>query len=166
MAMAFDAVTARNAAPIAARLEEIPMSVGGLKFVGEWIGRRFVIRKLLPVQGEVESVTKDFEAGTITIPRSILVSAVDCVRELRSFGASVTRRSQSGAFDVVAGFDHETHFVAVAHHIALCGHRGPWPDASYPPSTAVSCSVCEKVSESKPSYRARFHPLAPGNQSR
>lgn len=166
MAIAFDAFTMRNAAPIAVRMEEIPMHVGGLQFVGEWIGRRFVIRKLLPVQGEVESVTKDFEAGTVTIPRSILVSAVDCVRELRSFGASVNRRSQNGSFDVAAGFDHETHFVAVGHHIALCGHRGPWPDTSYPITTAVSCSACAKISKSKPSYRARFHPLAPGNQSR
>lgn len=166
MAIPFDAVTVRNAAPIAARLEEIPLHVGGLQFVGEWVGRRFLIKRLLPAQGEVHSVTKDYAAGTITIPRSILISATDSVRELRSFGASVNRRSQNGAFDVAAGFDHETHFVAVGHHIALCGHRGPWPDTSYPMTSPVSCNVCAEISKSKPNYRARFHPLAPGNQSK
>ncbi|MDE2417752.1 MAG: hypothetical protein KGN32_08095 [Burkholderiales bacterium] len=166
MAIAFDAFTVRNAAPITTRLEEIPMHVGGLQFVGDWIGRRFVIKKLLPALGEVHSVTKDYAAGTITIPRSILISATDSVRELRSFGASVTRRKQSGSFDVVAGFDSETHFVPVGHHIALCGHRGPWPDASYPMTSPVSCNVCAKISQSKPKYRARFHPLSPGNQSK
>lgn len=164
MPIPFDAVTAKKAAVIAARLGEIPASVGGLQFVGEWIGRRFVIRNLLPAMGEVNSVTKDFAAGTITIPRTLLLSEVDCVRELRSFGASVTRRSQNGSFDVAAGFDNETHFVAVGNHIALCGHRGPWPDTSNPPTMTVSCNACENISKSKPNYRARFHPLAPGNQ--
>lgn len=160
----FDAVTAKNAAQIAAIVHEMPPEVVGLRFVGGWRRRRFVIADAEPVWDEVASVTKDFENATITLPRSILLSSSDCIRELRSFGAAITRRSQTGSFDVAEGNDHETHVVAQAHHVALCGHRGPWPDDWHPRTALVSCSKCVELAKSKPAHRARLHPLATGHE--
>lgn len=160
----FDAVTAKNAAQIAAIVHKMPPEVVGLRFVGGWRRRRFVIADVLPVRDELTSVTKDFDHATITLPRALLLSSPDCIRELRSFGAAMTRRSQTGSFDVAKGHDHETHFVAQAHHVALCGHRGPWPDDWHPSTAPVSCPKCAELSKSKPAHRARLHPLATSHE--
>lgn len=155
----FDAVTAKNAAQIAAIVNKMPPEVVGLRFVGGWRRRRFVIANAEPVRDEVARVTKDFDHATITLPRSLLLSSSECMRELRSFGASVTRRSQTGSFDVAKGHDNETHLVAAGHHVALCGHRGPWPEASDPITAPPTCAQCETISRTKPQHRARLHPL-------
>ena len=164
MPKAFDAVTSKNAAQMAAIVHQMPPDVVGLRFVGGWRRRRFVNADAEPVRDEVASVTKDFDHATITLPRSMMLSSSDCIRELRSFGAAMTRRSQTGFFDVAEGNDHETHFVAQAHHVALCGHRGPWPDDTYPNTAPVSCPKCAELSKSKPAHRARLHPLATGHE--
>jgi len=154
----FDAMTPKWAARIDAIFKEMPPQIGGLIFHGGWVGRRFVIRDITPVNGPVASVSKDFAVGTLTLSKEILSVPERVVREMRSFGASITRRTQTGQFDVVSGFDGETHLVAVGHHVALCGLRGPWPDDVHPTSTPVTCTECAKASETKPSHRARLHP--------
>lgn len=166
MAKPFDAVTVKNALQIGAVVKQLPADVVGLCFVGGWSGRRFVIVNALPVRGDVASVAKDYAAGTVTLSRSFLLSLQDCVRELRSFGAGMTRRSQNGAFDVAVGFDNDTHYVAAAHHVALCGHRGPWSDTSQPHATPVTCHKCAELSKSKPPHRARHHPMNAANRNK
>lgn len=163
MPKAFDAMTAKGATKIAALLQELPPRIGGFVFHGAWMGRRFVIRDITPADAPVASVSKDFATGTLTLSREVLSVADDTVREMRSFGASMTRRTQTGDFEVATGFDGETHLVAVGHHIALCGHRGPWPTGSHPVTDAVTCPKCEAISQTKPIHRARLHPLTSGH---
>lgn len=163
MPKAFDAMTAKGATKIAALLQELPPRIGGFVFHGAWMGRRFVIRDITPADAPVASVSKDYATGTLTLSREILGVADDTVREMRSFGASMTRRTQTGDFDVATGFDSETHLVAAGHHIALCGHRGPWPEASDPITAQVTCAQCEVISRTKPNHRARLHPLTSGH---
>lgn len=159
----FDAMTAKGAKKIAALLQELPSRIGGFVFHGAWVGRRFVIGDITPADAPVASVSKDFATGTLTLSREILSTPDDTVREMRSFGGSMLRRAQTGDFDVAMGFDSETHLVAVGHHIALCGHRGPWPEASDPITAQVTCAQCEVISRTKPTHRARLHPLTSGH---
>jgi hypothetical protein len=164
MAKPFDAITTKDAAKILAKVEQVPPEVGGLTFHGKWRGRRLRIDTIQPVYGYTASISKDFVVGTLTLSREILSVAEDVVREMRSFGGSIARRAQTGDFDVVTGFDNETHIVAAGHHIALCGHRGPWPDDTQPALTPATCTACEKASKTHPLHRARLHPLGTGKQ--
>lgn len=165
MPKAFDAMTPKWAARIAAIFNEMPHQTGGFIFHGGWVGRRFVIRDITPVNGPVATVSKDFVTGTLTLSKEIILVPEQVVREMRSFGGSVLRRAQTGDFDVVKGCDSESHLVAVGHHVALCGHRGPWSDGQNLLDAPVTCPQCEAISRTKPKHRARLHPLTTAQKS-
>lgn len=140
-----------------------------VEFAGVWSGRKFVIGPVSSrtfEHGSIAVDVKDLENGTIALAvKATMTDPHAIVSTLRGFGAVVTRKSQMPVrFDVVEGFDRALHIVAGHHHVALCGHKGPWPDSVHE-GVSATCAACSEVAKTKPAYRARFHPLAVGNRA-
>jgi hypothetical protein len=118
---------------------------------GEWQARRFVVGKIGAGENVVTAAVPDAKGLTLTLP--IVDDWSFYVRECASFGASIASLYRKRkVFEIVSG-----HIVAEFHHVALCGFRGPWIDGE---NAAQTCPTCAKIAETRPNFRARYHPLA------
>ena len=134
-------------------------SVSGIEFVGAWQARRFVIENLIAIYANVNEVTFDTEAMTLTLP--IGADANTIVSECRRFGGRVERiqRDRNNRFELVATIENDTlHLIHAFHHISLCGSRGPWQSSISRTIGGQECVRCRMVASTKPAHRARWHP--------
>lgn len=165
---AFSAMSVPAATRLAAglvRASELGVT-GGLQLIGSWRNRRFVVSAMQPVYGHLTAAPlEDLESLSLTLPLGADASTI--ARETRRFGARVERlvRDQCNHFEVVPSLgDTESHVVHAYHHVALCGHRGPWPEASEAGGTdRERCQLCHDISATAPNHRARYHPAMSAN---
>lgn len=159
---AFASMVPANARAITATSQKA--GVNAFTFHGVWQGRRFLLQTItVPKLIPTISVTKDLDNGTLTLTKECLSDPSSILSAMRSFGAAVARhRQRNGSFEIAEGFDRELHHVPAFHHVALCGHKGPWPDNVHE-GIPVTCPSCAKIAATKPQYRARYHPMAAGN---
>ncbi len=163
MAKPFTTMTVAGATLVSARLQQFRAhGVPALCMVGAWRNRRYVIDQIRPAKAHVGDAVLDDEAGSLTIPIDADPSLV--LRESRRFGARMEHRSRKDhrGFEVdVSTGDGRAHTLHRHHHVALCGHTGPWPDT---PAVALDgvtgCLRCQIASVTKPAFRARYHPTA------
>lgn len=163
---AFSAVTPASAAVLHRALAAASAAGdAGVIFQGAWVRRRLVI-----VGGRAAHALPPHACNplalTITIPTTSTPD--DLMRQLRSFGGAVERvwrDSARGRFDlVVSDSDAARHLVHQFHHVALCGHRPQrWltdDEVSGFAGELQTCPKCTITAATKPTYRARWHPLA------
>lgn len=155
MATPFSALKKTSAARFTRTLSTNTAGVESLRFLGQWVDRRFVIANLEPADLVTEPI-HDLEALSLTLP--IVTDPAYYVRECSRFGAVIAamfRKRKS--FENVVGADGYGHVVHAFHHVALCGHRGPWGETKS--EFAGACTDCQRVAATRPNFRARMHPL-------
>lgn len=155
MPIPFSAVKKAGAERFTRTLRSNTAGVESLRFRGAWRDRRFVIDSLEPAASVTEPA-HDLESLTLTLP--LVVDPGYYVRECARFGAVVAAifRKQK-VFENVLGADGYGHVVHSFHHVALCGHKGPWGESKS--EFAGACTDCLKVATTRPNHRARMHPL-------
>ena len=155
MAAPFSALKKTSAARFTRTLSTNTAGVESLRFLGQWVDRRFVIANLEPADLVTEA-HHDLETLSLTLP--IVADPAYYVRECSRFGAivaSIFRKRK--VFENAVGADGYGHVVHAFHHVALCQYRGPWNESKA--QFAGACVACRQVAATPPNYRARMHPL-------
>jgi hypothetical protein len=156
MGKCFSAVTAAIGDQFSIRMEKArDLQLKGICIQGGWRNRRFQILEFKPCSGLITEPTLDIEGLQLLIPLDITSKCF--VSACRSFGAKAERafRDKHDHFERVADSMARVHTIHAYHHVALCQHKGPWPNTTdsaggYP---CVRCSEHEKL---VPAHRARY----------
>lgn len=161
--MAFSAMSEEKAAKFAIGLKKAAeLGATAVVLLGVWRNRRFVIAAGRPSYEEIGTAQSDATTLTLTLP--IPTDAHSIVTECRRFGGQIEYLFRQGhrGFEVVPCERGLSHIVPRYHHVALCKSRGPWPDSSaaVPEQDLHECPACASIARTKPTYAARFHPLA------
>jgi hypothetical protein len=156
MIMPFTSLTRVRAKVFAQRISAQTL-VPSFKIFGRWHCRRFIVDRIEAGKEVVFEPVPDYSTLALTVPVSD--DPEYYINELKRFGATVESRARKErAFQFVTGGDDQRHMIHSYHHIALCGHRGPWPESANPVADSVTCIACAIKAISIPPYRARYHP--------